>query len=989
MSDAVLHFLPWIRRGLSRLLTDAVDEDGVPKSGLGSLTASVSVGTESAERAVQVRGPGAVVGLTPGQVVRRHPAPNTLDFERNYFPHVEVASPDLPWMFTSGKATDDRLLPWLVLVVVEEREGVRYRSGSPLPVLEVDDADLELPDLRQAFAWAHVQSATSLDDGAEAAFAKQPEAFVARLMSPRRLEVETWYRACLVPAFRAGQQAGLGQDFAEDDAELAWVPGDTDVRLPVYESWRFRTATEPGDFETLVRRLVARTLETDVGAKALDIGDPGSDLLPRSPGEETLFVGALTAPDVVESDWQPPHRRNFKRKLRSLLNTGLAADAGDEPEEYDPLQHDPVVMPPAYGALPGGVDTIPLPAADPTDDEPRWLSQANLDPAHRAAAGLGAEVVRRNQESLMASAWDQAAEARKANALLNQARLALEVGRRFKKQIDDPSVMDDGTLLQFSRGAHHRIKGGGMDTTVRGRLRQSAVPDGLVSAAFRRRFNAGSTFARACEEVATGARSVTLSGGITGEFVADPQAKLAFAEFTVPPGVVTAEGVVSEAIVDERLAEVTRAPLEELGVRVDRRATVSRATRRVTAAPMTFSRTSAPSPPPTPAAPMARTSVERVVSPITVGTDTADPEDAEVASTADVVRSGLDPEALLRVRVRHLIQPSGLLGPEPVPASLKIDPQFPDPTYELLVRIDPELLMPGVGTIPKDTVALAVLNAAFVEAFLLGANHELGREFLWREFPAEPTDTWLRTFWDSVEGDETTDSGAVEDVPRVAAWAPSALNTHSTYDPDQVLVLIVKGDLLRRYPNTLVYATRGDWSQRTIDAGGPNERTVDERVEPDPAEHLHPSFVGSLGADVTFLGFQFPAHVKVDEDVVGSEEVGGDAGWFFVFEELPTEPRFGMDEGKPKQATKKPTRWENLSWYHALGEAKPAYVDLLSLPDRHGELNQRYDNQGPNDWREEWGTTSAAMARITLQRPVRMLVHADQMLRPAPIEEDG
>ena len=39
-----------------------------------------------------------------------------------------------------------------------------------------------------------------------------------------------------------------------------------------------------------------------------------------------------------------------------------------------------------------------------------------------------------------------------------------------------------------------------------------------------------------------------------------------------------------------------------------------------------------------------------------------------------------------------------------------------------------------------------------------------------------------------------------------------------------------------------------------------------------------------------------------------------------------------------------------------------------------------YDSRGDNQWTETWGRSAAAMARITLQRPVRMLIHADQML---------
>ncbi|GEM_PF-974915 len=975
MSTAMLYFAPWLRRGLSRLLVGAADADGVPTGGLATVTASVSLGSDTATRDVQVRGPGAVLGLSAAQVVRRHPVAGTQDFERNVFAHIELASPDLPWMFTPASPTDDRLLPWLVLVVVEEHEGVSFETSSSLSVLTVDAADSELPDLRQAWAWAHVQSSALFTaDDVQTVFDAQPEAMVARLLCPRRLDTGKAYRACLVPSFRAGRQAGLGEPFDADDVSLAWSTGDTDVRLPVYESWRFRTAAEPGDFETLVRRLTARTLSGDVGVHALDIGTPGSAALPDAPGTTTAFVGALVAPELNEIPWDEDHQAQFQGSLRTLLNDGLAA-TGSEPADYDPLLHDPAVAPPVYGARPADVDRVPRTTAPAGPKRPKWLSGANLDPAARATAGLGAQVVRQHQEPLMAQAWAQAEAAQEANALLNRTRMALEVGKRLKGQVAD---FDDGALLQLSRAAHGRLKDPAHATTVAGRLGESVIPDGLVSSAFRRRLHTGTTVAKAIDASRESSTQNPCSA-VTQDFVRAPLDKLAYATLTVPQGsCLSAES--DQADITVEMVQVTQDFGLAAGLRVSPATTsFTPITRDLSPSPIT--RSSRRSARATPSFVGAST---RVPSPLPVATDSGGDDAAELRELDGVIRDRLDPEALLRVRVRHLIQPSSLLGTEDVPASLAMDPQYPDPLYELLVRIDPELLMPGVGTIPQDTVALAKLNASFVEAFLLGANHELGREFLWREFPADPGDTWLRVFWDAVMADPLSDSGAVEDIPRVREWATDGLGNHTTRDPDQVLALIVKGDLLKRYPNTLIYAVAATWDS---EAG--------ERIEDDMATPLYPSFVGSLGDGVTFLGFEFPADVAVDpdegdSDVVGTTVVDGpQPGWFFVFEELPTEPCFGMDEGKPGAASKVPNRWENLNWYHALGEAdpEPATVDLETLTTKHGgTLRRRYDDDGDNTWRETWGLDAAGMARITLQRPVRMLVHADQMLEPAPEE---
>jgi hypothetical protein len=58
------------------------------------------------------------------------------------------------------------------------------------------------------------------------------------------------------------------------------------------------------------------------------------------------------------------------------------------------------------------------------------------------------------------------------------------------------------------------------------------------------------------------------------------------------------------------------------------------------------------------------------------------------------------------------------------------------------------------------------------------------------------------------------------------------------------------------------------------------------------------------------------------------------------------------------------------------------HVGLAAL----GSRRLPYDDQGANTWEETWADSAAGMARITLQRPVRMLVHADQMLAPGEAE---
>src|SRR5690606_7259886 len=341
-----------------------------------------------------------------------------------------------------------------------------------------------------------------------------------------------------------------------------------------------------------------------------------------------------------------------------------------------------------------------------------------------------------------------------------------------------------------------------------------------------------------------------------------------FAELTIPVGAVNGAKADQVTVSNKSVTQATAVLRTDLGL-ADRATTLTKTlVRSSSPLPSTRSKLSGGA-----LVAESREGLLRRSAGLPIASDRAGEDAVAITELGEVVRSALDPAALLRVRVRHLISPPELLGDQDVPAGLRIDPQFPEPLYELLVRIDPELLMPGVGTIATDTIALARINPAFVEAFLLGANHELGREFIWREFPADPRATWLRSFWDSVVADASSDSGAVEDIPRVREWRPGALGTHCTSDPEQTLVLILKSDLLERYPNTLIYAAAACWLE------DPDTHEI-ERVEDSAVEHVHPSFVGSLGADVTFLGFVFPRSVKVDEHVVGSTTPNGSKpGW--------------------------------------------------------------------------------------------------------------
>src|SRR5262245_9049952 len=177
--------------------------------------------------AVKLRGPADVIGVDANQVVRTDPRPGSNDFEPNCFPSIEFDRADFPWLFTPARAnTNGQLRPWLCLVVVQKQAGVTLASptDAPLPTLTSTapaKSTLELPDLKDSWAWGHTQA--SADDSTQVGGALNgpPEQSLSRLVCPRVLAANTDYIACVVPAFDLGRKAGLGLQILDTDLTAA------------------------------------------------------------------------------------------------------------------------------------------------------------------------------------------------------------------------------------------------------------------------------------------------------------------------------------------------------------------------------------------------------------------------------------------------------------------------------------------------------------------------------------------------------------------------------------------------------------------------------------------------------------------------------------------------------------------------------------------------------------------------------------------------
>lgn len=482
-------FLRWLREGATAAVATPRSAAGLADRAAFGVQVNVADDTghtTTAFRTFTMFGPGDVIGLDARQILRSAPVPGAVDAEYEQLAHVEFDRPDLPWMFTPfheertepaaparpagspvrALVTTGTLLPWLVLVVVEQRDGVTlgYRPGALLPVLHVDDASRELPDLTQAHAFAHVQIAGDLPTDASAfdrLLDGQPERTLSRLLCPRLLRPATGYLACLVPAFEAGRLAGLGREVTGiPAAALAWDRAKaTPVDLPVYHHWTFTTASDAG-FETLVRRLVPRGDLPGVGVRPLDVSSPGFGLPPAPVGVAAVVEvgGALRVP---------------------LAPAPAGADADLRDAIADVVDRVDRVAPPMYGRWHAAVAAVPR-----GTDDPAWLRRLNTEPALRVAAGLGTRVVQAEQEALMAAAWEQLGEVLRANQLLRQGQLALHVsGRVYSRHI---APLPRYALLQLAGPALSRLRAADGVATIRGRIAASCLPLVTLHASFRR-----------------------------------------------------------------------------------------------------------------------------------------------------------------------------------------------------------------------------------------------------------------------------------------------------------------------------------------------------------------------------------------------------------------------------------------------------------------------------------------------------------------------
>jgi hypothetical protein len=1030
MSDplASYSFLPWLRRGLASQITrddGAVADPPVPRASIAlgmtfnndpGLSTSVTLG---------VAGPGEAAGIDPRVVVRVVPQRDVHDAEPNYFPFVELAQADLPWRYTPARASGERLTPWIALICLPDAEITDYLPAAPdreLAIVTVSDGSA-LPPWDQLWAWAHAQlsdSATVDEATAANILANEPRRLVSRVLCPRRLNQKTAYRAFLVPTFERGRLAGLDEvTDATDALEPAWDDQVVQHRLPVYYEWRFETGVQE-DFEYLVRQLKPFVAPKEVGIRDMDVAGPGMAMPPAAPHPLGL-EGALKTELTESTTWPATERTTFLDALRPLLNlpttmltSGIttpvvapplyarwhAARETVDPGDTSPWFHD-LNVDPRLRVLAGlGTQVVqsqqrPLMAS--AWEQVKRIREINEELRQKQLARLGAtslhtrmidlpepDAVLRLAASVLARIK---ASPRTVDALIKESPIARGAMEAQMRRVARPLGPLGGR-----QGRPGRPAGPGLlDRMNRGELSPARVPTTPTGMFTPARAPGGSLL----PTWVTPFLISIVSALPRWLFILAVLLLLVAVVLWFMSNVAIAAWLFGAALIVAVVGWVLRRLARDWRRRVAVRDGTLRSEHVRDAPPRPDFAASEPPAGGVPPAPQ----------PMPPGADAGDSPSAKAfrdatvamldkAQAAPLPGPQLRPVDLvgLRNKVVAALHPaitieravSARLHPGPgvqwSPADplqeVMAAPEFPQPMYEPLRDLGQDWLLPGLELVPQNSISLLLTNQPFIEAYMAGLSHEMARELRWHEYPTDQRGTYFRQFWD-VRGyvpppDTTIDPESMLDITRIHTWPRSS--TIGSHPARQLppggahLVLLVRGELLRRYPNTLVYAVKAKRGGEKRDLG---------------TEEKHPIFRGTLKPDVTFFGFELTA-----DEARGGTGYLGDPGWFFVLQEQPTEPRFGFDIAEPPQFGTVAGSWDGLSWAHfavdadALGQL--GYIDLTSaLPDtKQAEAATPgiIWDAAPAAGR---GSRASDLAYITLQLPVRIGIHGSRMLPPA------
>lgn len=734
-----------------------------------------------------------------------------------------------------------------------------------------------------------------------------------------------------------------------------------------------------------------------------------------------------------------------------------------DPEKGDP---DPVITSPLYGRW-HAIQQRLLKDKNGADlpNNKNWVHELNLDPRFRVAAGLGTKVVQKGQEEYMQSAWEQVGDIIEANNRLRFAQLAEAVSLQFYSKHITP--LQVGKAFTFTAPVQKRILY--QNLTVSKQVEDSLVPAAVSAGAFRSvtrprgsmmkkmalpanagihqlvdKINSGSVIIVPPIKDPTG--GINLNDPAVTE-AAKPKNVPSFIEellrkykwFKYLPLILLVlvlliMFVFFLNIIGAAVVVVIGAGLVSLynqfkkwGDELKKQDSVlqdSQFPEAVKDYPM--SPDFVLSEPGSGVSFKTGDSDSREASNLKVALQDGftyinikypDPVRTRIdlgAITGTII-SSLDPAVTIQKRILTAVKIPGRLRDKMVEkfAPVMAYPEIEIPMYKPLADISSELFLPNINLIEQNSITLLENNQKFIESYMVGINHEMSRELLWREYPTDQRGSYFRQFWDVTsflppQPVATDIKEKLRDIPKIHTW--SRINTEHTDPSDPTsplknelgqhnqralesgktqLVLVVRGELLKKYPTAVIYAHKADWGLNDDEVSDVNEErrfielTDAEKTNPPLTKIKTPLFEAKVEPDIYFFGFDLD-----DEEARGTPDptsTSQDPGWFFVIKERPGEPRFGLDIDKAtnENGVERFINWNNLSWKDIeTPEGSCIELNKTMSFQIYDEGTDQENKPNPDDIQARWSpdTNAAELAYILYQVPVLIGVHASKML---------
>jgi hypothetical protein len=705
---------------------------------------------------------------------------------------------------------------------------------------------------------------------------------------------------------------------------------------------------------------------------------------------------------------------------------------------------DPLITSPLYGRWHALTQRVLFNRDGSTaPNSTNWVHRLNLDPRFRVPANYGAEIVEANAEQYMNYAWEQIGDVLQANQNLRRLHFATAAASRLYARNLNTASADPARVLSLTAPVASRVLFSGVTVASMraSTVAPTLVPPTLTSTVFRRVLRPGGRLMRSLPFTATATPTNLIQRINAGEVTSAPPK-------TVPPGVVTVDQAVNAvlptgvpaavlvwlkqfpwlpwavliaAILLALILFIVLGPFAGIvaalvvvgaGISVFRLLQGWAADEQASAAVSQAGQTPAgvasyptssnfvlstpgasfvptPGGADSPTGTRFNTALEQSLQLMAAGNVAAQhpaPVAIDLGAMAQTVMTTVDPKStILRRGLSAIALPAWILAEigenfNEVMAYPKIDL----PMYVPLEARSIERLLPNINRIARNSITLMETNQRFIEAYMVGLNHEFARKLLWREYPTDQRGSYFRQFWsvgDTIDSEGLSQDALKEklyDIPEIHRWAPtSALGDHNNraalgQPAAPQAVLIIRGELLKKYPNTVIFAQHAKMS------GGlrePDWLAAAEEKNPPRSKTRTPLYQARPVDDIFFFGFD----LTIDE----AKGTGGDPGWYFVLQERPGEARFGLEVSPAAQIE----TFDDLCWNDAMPGIKPGQFLPAGALSSVGfvEPSPVTDPPKHDQWNDDRrvnlaGVSSARWAYVLLRQPVMVAVHADEML---------